>query len=486
MPASRHRTRAPGLTRCRACVRRGLWAASLAALVSVGAQGSPSLAASANRRPAYRIDLSVPGSVAHGKGFSFSVSGFAATKSVLAVLLDSRRCAGSAQVEASTHRFAEKDFTVRGRYGPLTLDATATARQGRQFVCAYLLLSAKRPLLTRAHATTSYLVSGLATWVVKPGVDTQSGLMTGIACASSSLCVATDGSGDVVSSSDPSDGRSARWAVTNVDGDAELQGISCPSLSLCVAVDQAGNVLTSTDPGAGASATWTVKNVAGLLYGVSCPSSSLCVATDGQNSVLVTTDPGAGASATWTMKDVDPGAGNALSGISCPSRSLCVAVDGAGKVLTSNDPTAGASATWAISRVDPPGPSQGMQGISCGSVSLCAAIDYAGNVLTSTDPSRGASATWAIQDINNDTELWAISCAPTALCVATDGNNTALVSTDPNAGATATWTAYPNADPVSPTGSDPGLGSISCPSVKLCVAVDGEGSVITSTDPAGG
>ena len=72
-----------------------------------------------------------------------------------------------------------------------------------------------------------------------------------ISCASTSLCVAVDGAGDVLSSSNPAGGSGA-WTMINVDGTTPFRGVSCPSLSLCVAVDAAGNVVTSTDPTGGA------------------------------------------------------------------------------------------------------------------------------------------------------------------------------------------------------------------------------------------
>ena len=42
----------------------------------------------------------------------------------------------------------------------------------------------------------------------------------------------------------------------------QLDGVSCPSSGLCVAVDGAGDVVTSTNPTGGASA-WTVTDVEG-------------------------------------------------------------------------------------------------------------------------------------------------------------------------------------------------------------------------------
>src|SRR5207248_3859622 len=133
-----------------------------------------------------------------------------------------------------------------------------------------------------------------------------------------------------VASTDPTGG-AGKWTVANVDGTHVLRGVSCPSTSLCVAVDDTGNVLTSTDPTDGTS--WTPSNVdaSNVLFAVSCASSSLCVAVDVPGHVVTTTNP-TGGPAAWTVTTV---AGAArFYGVSCPSSSLCVAVDSGGNVAT--------------------------------------------------------------------------------------------------------------------------------------------------------
>jgi hypothetical protein len=55
--------------------------------------------------------------------------------------------------------------------------------------------------------------------------------------------------------------------------------LSCPSPSLCVAGDGAGHILVSTNP----AGRWraAIGGQAHAIHGVSCPSSALCVAVDG-------------------------------------------------------------------------------------------------------------------------------------------------------------------------------------------------------------
>jgi hypothetical protein len=49
-------------------------------------------------------------------------------------------------------------------------------------------------------------------------------------------------------------------------GETSLSTISCPSVSLCVAADGQGELVTSTDPARGAS-TWTHATLSEQLYG---------------------------------------------------------------------------------------------------------------------------------------------------------------------------------------------------------------------------
>jgi hypothetical protein len=94
--------------------------------------------------------------------------------------------------------------------------------------------------------------------------------LSGVSCPSVSLCVAVDGAGNVITSSNPTSGASG-WKFAHVD-DHGLSHVSCASMFLCVAaiddertigsVAQAadsGNVIISTDPTSGASARGTVS-----------------------------------------------------------------------------------------------------------------------------------------------------------------------------------------------------------------------------------
>ena len=160
--------------------------------------------------------------------------------------------------------------------------------------------------------------------------------LDGVSCASDVLCVAIDGTGNVLTTTDPTDGTPI-WTSTPADGTNYLTAISCPSVLLCVAVDNVGYVVISTDPTA-PSPTWTATNIdpGGYLAGVSCPSTSLCVAIDHQGNVLSSTDP-TDPTPAWSSTAVD--GVSALDAVSCSSDSLCVVTDGYGNVLTGAPPS---------------------------------------------------------------------------------------------------------------------------------------------------
>ncbi len=273
------------------------------------------------------------------------------------------------------------------------------------------------------------------TWSRGADID-EGNPIAGISCASPSLCVGVDIFGNVLVSDDPG-AESPTWSRSHVDSvkrevapgvDLEaLLSVSCPSSSLCVAGDVAGDVVTSTDPGAG-TPTWTApRRIDGerQLSSVSCPSTSLCVAVDEAGNALASEDPG-DASPTWSSSAIDPG--EALVDVSCPSSSLCVAVDEGGNVLTSQDPGA-ASPAWSSSAIDPAGE---LTGVSCASTSLCVAVDAAGGELVSEDPAAPSPAWGPAQHADND-PIRGLACPSASLCVAVDESGKALSSDEPGA-----------------------------------------------------
>jgi hypothetical protein len=185
-----------------------------------------------------------------------------------------------------------------------------------------------------------------------------------ISCPSVALCVAGDAEGNVLTSTDPTGGPGA-WKVTYVDHEieagsmavddqAELISIACPSVSLCIASDGAGNVLTSKDPTGGASA-WTLRRVVHVesapptaLEDLSCPSTMRCLGLYRHGTDYADVNYDAFGEGSWNPVSIDgvkppPSVSCPSSsplcvtadatGISCPSTQLCVAVDEAGNAI---------------------------------------------------------------------------------------------------------------------------------------------------------
>jgi hypothetical protein len=113
-----------------------------------------------------------------------------------------------------------------------------------------------------------------------------------------------------------------------VDPGHLLHGIACPSSTLCVAVDDDGRVVTSTNP-TGGPAEWSAASIGepfpGSTLGVACTSVSLCMVV-GMGGLVYSTNPTAGASA-WTKTDALAGYTGFFM-ITCANPTLCLASDG--------------------------------------------------------------------------------------------------------------------------------------------------------------
>jgi hypothetical protein len=295
-----------------------------------------------------------------------------------------------------------------------------------------------------------------------------------VSCVSSSLCVAGDDDGNVLSSTDPMS-VPASWASVEADPESatsslgwQIYGISCASTTLCVAIDQNGQVVTSTDP-TGSTGAWVVTKGIGSgddIDAVSCASASLCVATNDHGEALVSTDPTGGAGA-WSVAEVDPAGTYGIRSVSCPSSGFCAAVDGDGNVLTSTDPTGGKGA-WSATAVDH---GNTLTGISCASSTLCVAVDDSGNTITSTNPTGGTGA-WTVTNVDAANDLSSVSCPSSTLCAAVDYDGNALTSTNPAGGAA--WSSTP----LGGTTRLP-LSAVSCSASGLCAAVGLDGEEVT-------
>jgi hypothetical protein len=320
----------------------------------------------------------------------------------------------------------------------------------------------------------------------------KGGALSSISCAPASaavknaplMCVAGDTHGSIWASEHPSQPVKG-WHRANVDAGANggvITGVACPATNLCVAVDSVGQVTHSTQP-TGGKADWTrpirvdtAAQAGGGYAGfaaISCPTINLCVAVDNaaNGQVAYTTDPRGSASA-WKLVTI--GTGVTLSSVSCASTNLCVI--GGSQRYVSVTPT-GAATTWkptgAIS-----GSASVISSLACNGLKLCVGVGYgnagAGLVAASSAPSGDATA-WTIATVGSDPPnrtaglLDSIACPQRNFCVAVDGSSNAYYTTTPVRGA---WTS---AKPLKKA-SQSSLSAISC-NAKLCVEVDNRGTV---------
>jgi hypothetical protein len=298
--------------------------------------------------------------------------------------------------------------------------------------------------------------------------------LTGVSCASSSLCVAV-AEGHALVSTSPTGGAST-WHSAGISGAGALAGVSCPSSALCVAVDGSGSTAISTNPVGGAS-TWHTTKISGTgLTGVSCASNSLCVAVDASGSAFVSANPGEGAGTSANWKEMAIDTGQALTSVSCVAGPLCVAVDKTGDVLVSSEP----AGSWSPPRLIDSSP---LLAVSCASApaGVCVAVDETGAALASGNPSAGlpsaSTATWSTTPLGlvGSTAPTAASCAAAGLCVLGANNGDAYIGDNPTAAAPS-WALAPIDPPTA-------LSGVSCVSEGLCAVVDKSGNVLVTVVP---
>lgn len=225
---------------------------------------------------------------------------------------------------------------------------------------------------------------------------TNEEFLTGVACSSSTACLA-------VGYAQASDGSSSLVALTlaggtwttdtnvplpanaQLDSGKQLLGVSCTSTGACTAVGFYYD--TSGDPQAFAATradgAWSAGEVAvpagatdGTLDGISCTSASDCVAVGSFVDSIGTFHPWIErrTGSTWTRASIQPPPGGGyvgpLNGVSCTSATDCVAVGDAGEIVTL------ANGAWTTQRFVLPasGYSFDFRAVSCSSATDCTAV----------------------------------------------------------------------------------------------------------------
>ena len=157
---------------------------------------------------------------------------------------------------------------------------------------------------------------------------------TGVSCPSEGLCVATN-ERDIYTNKTPTN--SASWNPTTLipEGQGWFNDVSCPSTTRCYASDASGNIWTSTDPTGGAVAWTKIKAAENSLGHLSCPTTSFCVGLEEFGGVsFVSKEPGVEGS--WSETKLTEGGfkNEALQGLACASEELCLATDEGGGLAT--------------------------------------------------------------------------------------------------------------------------------------------------------
>ncbi|HEX4436006.1 MAG TPA: RHS repeat-associated core domain-containing protein [Solirubrobacteraceae bacterium] len=182
----------------------------------------------------------------------------------------------------------------------------------------------------------SYSTSPASTyWLVEhQGTAT----MKSVHCLNPGFCAIADGSGTVHLATTATQVKSPSWTTTDVDGSTPLNGVACTSTTNCVAVDNTGKALSLTigETGGATSVSTRVSPTGTSLVAVACPvevtkggTKVVCVTIDNEGEVFVS-ESGKGA---W--KELFK-LGLKVTALSCASPTLCVAVDSSGDTISFN------------------------------------------------------------------------------------------------------------------------------------------------------
>jgi hypothetical protein len=346
-----------------------------------------------------------------------------------------------------------------------------------------------------AASATAGMRWSAAAQIATPAGVTQGpppGGLASVSFPSSGLCVAAGQQGALAYSANPAAGAGSwRWldtlqpsceppesGVSICRGSTlELDAISCPTSSFCVAAGSEGLgrgkpvLLASSDPTDEASA-WTEAELPGerQIHSVSCASPSECVATGGDSAVFSSGDPAGGV---WKRADLYPyqpleWGSNVVSCL--PKVCLISAEDG--YLLSASEPLEGLAA-WSGDQL---AAFETLYGIACASAKLCVGFSPY-EILVSTHPQRPGSwkgGPW--ERSKRPPDLTSGSCAPSGFCAigGSSGEHAGMIATNPAPARKPRAWHKRRLD-------DTPILSVSCPSAKLCVAVDAKGRLLTGS-----
>ena len=110
----------------------------------------------------------------------------------------------------------------------------------------------------------------------------------------------------------------------NVDGTTPIYSITCHGTTLCLAGDSNGNVLSSTSPAADPRLERAVDFGAPRIFALACPAADFCIAADNAGAVYASADP-TGDRARGPLRPTGDSFG--ARGATCASTALCIVSD---------------------------------------------------------------------------------------------------------------------------------------------------------------
>jgi len=259
--------------------------------------------------------------------------------------------------------------------------------------------------------------------------------------------------------------------------------VSCPVAGSCVAMDDMGDVSVLRD------GSWSAPRPVddNSITALSCPDPRFCVAVDNVGAALVMRGD------RWSAPQVIDGRsanfGDLLSivgltGVSCPSPRFCVAVDALGRAVRFDGrhwqrPTL--IETPVERHYDRLAAFEGMEGVACPVPGTCTAISVVGRALPfggrawGPGPLVEPEKAQRLAHLERQPGLTSISCPTVDFCVATDAFGEAYVYDG------TTWSDAEVVDPSIATelqANRVGPTPVSCPTTTFCMALDSVGAAV--------
>ena len=287
-----------------------------------------------------------------------------------------------------------------------------------------------------------------SSWGPATTVDPRPGLLTGVACGSTTFCAAVDDAGEVAL------WNGTVWSALSPTGLSSVSGVSCAG-DFCLAVSNSGGAVTYQ------GGAWGRPRVVdpSPLTAVSCVSATFCAATDASKRVLLFSH---GSWSKPNNEGVDLTHVRGYTAVSCATPSFCVAVDTYGEELFFGKGVRAFRHQADTYNVP-------LTGVSCAVAGWCVAVDEQGRELTFR--ASGGVQTWSRPLPIDAYRLTGVSCTAEGYCLATDDDGGTVAFAD------GTWGADSLATPLQGT-----IGSVACMALT-CAATDTTDAAVATASP---